>query len=202
MRDRRSPSFLALFAASLIATSSAAQQTPARPAAPASAFDGNVDALAAKNPDAMVTASVEFKPATTSQQIADLVTADKIPAISVVIRRPRGGAYDSIGYSFSALEPRMDEQLARARCLELYPAVVPIQSAPAFNATVVMTAAQAQRWMKTPPAIVRQTTVNTVMNDAQVSRAKELTHKLLTMRLPIANERPISGECSRFISAK
>jgi hypothetical protein len=96
----------------------------------------------------------------------------------------------------------MDEQLARARCVESYPVLVPIGAAAAFNASIVMSAAQAQRWSKAPPAIIRHSTVTTVMTDAQVKRARELMHNVLTLRLPIATDKPVSKECSRFIATK
>ncbi|MFL6577309.1 MAG: hypothetical protein ACJ8MR_11885 [Povalibacter sp.] len=183
-----------------------AQQSATPPAQGQSAafkFDGNIDALAARSPDAMVSATAEFKDNTTAEQISELVSTEKIPAVSVLIRRPRaGGAYESIGYSFSATEPRMDEQLARARCVESYPVLVPIGAAAAFNASIVMSAAQAQRWSKAPPAIIRHSTVTTVMTDAQVKRARELMHNVLTLRLPIATDKPVSKECSRFIATK
>lgn len=179
-----------------------AQQSP-DPGLTRSAPEGSVEALAAKRPDAMVSMTAEFKDSTTSQQIADLVTAEKIPAASIVIRRPRGAnAYESIGYSFSAIEPRMDEQLARARCMEIYPAMVPIQSDPAFNATLTLTAAQAQRWKASPPAIVKRITAMNQMTDNQLARAKELMHKMLTIRSPLPTNQPISRECSRFFSTK
>jgi hypothetical protein len=177
-----------------------AQQIPgAGPTPPA----GSVEALAQRRPDAMVSMTAEFKDSTSSQQIADLVTAEKIPAASIVIRRPRGASsYESIGYSFSASEPRMDEQLARARCMEIYPAMVPIQSDPAFNATLTLTAAQAQRWKASPPPILKRITAMNLMSDSQLARAKELMHKVLTMRSPVPTDQPISKECSRFFSAK
>jgi hypothetical protein len=168
------------------------------------AFDGDVKSLAAKSPDAVVNTRTIFKEGVTAEQVSQLVTAEKIPAISVIVHQPRSAqSYYSFGYSFSASEPNMPEQLARARCQEQFPAVVNMKPEELDSiGTVMLSAAQAYQWTITPPAIVKRSTVTAVLTDKQIARAKEIMHKLLTARLPSTSDKPVSAECQRFMQTR
>ena len=164
-------------------------------------FDGDIGSLAAKSPEAIVNVRAQFKHGVTAEEIARLVTQDNIHALSMFIYRPHSAqSYYSIGYSFSASEPNMPDQLARARCQEQFPAVVNMKpdELTAFG-SVMLSAAQAYRWSMSPPPIITQVTVTARMNDRQIARAKEIMHNVLTTQLPTASEKPLSTECKRYL---
>jgi hypothetical protein len=162
-------------------------------------------------PDEPVSVQVEFAANATIENVAELVFAQQVAALSVFTKEYSSSkTYVSNGHSFSYLGPPREEQLARARCQGKAPYGPhsepgddgPLQAGARttyMNASVVLPAAQARRWVENPPDIVSSAKMTQVLSREEADLTQQVMTNVLTMQLPVVGIVEMPPGCDKYM---
>jgi hypothetical protein len=208
---------LLVISGALMAGTPVAQQTPfilrSERLPPPPAFDGDLRKLAAASPEQPVSLLVEFAPTTSIEALADLIFAERIRIFSIYVttRVSKKKSYIH-GYSFSVLGPAREDQVARAHCQEQVPfessesgpdaPLQPKEPRVSKSASLIVPAAQAQRWLDAPPAGVTGVKLPTLVGQESVVRDEQVMRNVLTLQMPATGVTRVPAGCEKYLSIR